>query len=331
MEYPGNYLLKCSEFQINFENAIKETQKNTHSVNVTLACADNQRIEAHKVILSAASSLFMELLTTCNQEHPIIFFEGMHIGDLARVVNFIYQGKVKIQKEDLNIFLGLAEQLKLKGFVNVKELPKLDNNDIIQKMKNNQYEFNDVVQSTSNIQEIFVPLVKKMKPNNSKINADIPPVTKVKDEIFIETTYFDPLISKDTIKFKYTKVEKGVQCGYCDRQFTDKSNLHRHQKNKHEGTRYKCDHCEKVYRDQGNMSRHFKSFHAGVRFFCDICDYSARHKENVKKHKEKTHTVDIPVPIERHEHIPETDTMYTRESNEHAKQMYPTDSQDNCA
>ena len=31
------------------QNAVKETQSKTHSVDVTLVCADNQRIEAHKV------------------------------------------------------------------------------------------------------------------------------------------------------------------------------------------------------------------------------------------------------------------------------------------
>ena len=45
----------------------------------------------------------------------MIYMRGLKAKDLVAIVDFIYHGEAEIYKEDLNEFLALAEELKLKG------------------------------------------------------------------------------------------------------------------------------------------------------------------------------------------------------------------------
>ena len=73
----------------------------------------NQRIEAHKVILSASSDSFRDLLKQTNHSHPLIYMRGMKAKDLVSVVDFVYYGEVNIY-QDLHDFLDIAGELKLR-------------------------------------------------------------------------------------------------------------------------------------------------------------------------------------------------------------------------
>ena len=50
--------------------------------DVTIACEDNKTIEAHKVILSACSNVFGNILQANPHSHPIIYLQTIHIEDL---------------------------------------------------------------------------------------------------------------------------------------------------------------------------------------------------------------------------------------------------------
>ena len=51
--------------------------RNSEFCNVTLACADNMKFDAHKVILSAYSPVFKNMLTGEKHQHPLVFMTGV--------------------------------------------------------------------------------------------------------------------------------------------------------------------------------------------------------------------------------------------------------------
>merc|ERR1719452_226029 len=83
--------------------------------DVTLACENGQQVEAHKVILASASPFFLDLLRRNKHPHPLIYMRGVKSEDLVAIVDFLYYGETNVYQENLDSFLALAEELKLKG------------------------------------------------------------------------------------------------------------------------------------------------------------------------------------------------------------------------
>ena len=107
--------LKWNDFQENINSAFGNLRKDNDLSDVTLACEDGHQIEAHKVILSVSSPLFENLLKRNKHNHPLIYMRGMKSEDLNAIVDFLYYGEANVFQENLNSFLGIAEELQLKG------------------------------------------------------------------------------------------------------------------------------------------------------------------------------------------------------------------------
>ena len=117
------FCLKWNEFQDNLSSTFSEW-RNTEDAftDVTLACDNDQFMESHKIVLSAASPFFMKLLQrTRRQEHPLIYLRGIEAKNLTSVLDFIYHGQANVQQEDLQNFLNLGQELQLKGLQGVEE------------------------------------------------------------------------------------------------------------------------------------------------------------------------------------------------------------------
>jgi len=67
------------------------------------------------VILSACSPFFRTILRRNRHEHPLLYLKGVKYADLVSVLNFMYHGEVNVAQEELNSFLAVAEELKVKG------------------------------------------------------------------------------------------------------------------------------------------------------------------------------------------------------------------------
>merc|ERR1712179_843675 len=76
---------------------------------------------AHKVILSACSPFFRNILRRNSHQHPLLYLKGVKYRELLAVLNFMYQGEVSVAQEELNIFLTVAEDLRVKGLTQSKQ------------------------------------------------------------------------------------------------------------------------------------------------------------------------------------------------------------------
>ena len=83
-------------------------------LDVTLACDDGW-ITAHKVILSANSAFFRDILTIHSHQHPLIYLRGIKYSVLNYILDFMYRGEVSVKQEDLDEFITIANELKVNG------------------------------------------------------------------------------------------------------------------------------------------------------------------------------------------------------------------------
>ena len=102
--------------------------------DVTLACEDGQ-IPAHKLVLSAASELFKQILRKNTHDHPLIFLYGIRIADVHSILEFIYTGETEVKsastagttwqfqvaEDSLEVLLSTGGSLRIKGLTEASE------------------------------------------------------------------------------------------------------------------------------------------------------------------------------------------------------------------
>jgi len=108
------FCLRWNDFESNISGAFRELRDDKDFFDVTIACEDEQ-MQAHKVILSACSPFFRNILRRNHHQHPLLYLKGVKYTDLQSVLNFMYHGEVNVAQEELNSFLAVAEDLRVKG------------------------------------------------------------------------------------------------------------------------------------------------------------------------------------------------------------------------
>merc|ERR1711910_101971 len=98
----------------NISVAFRDLREEKDFFDVNLACEDSQG-SAHKVILSACSPFFRNVLRKNPHQHPLLYLKGVKYQEMLSVLNFMYQGEVNVAQEELNSFLAVAEDLRVKG------------------------------------------------------------------------------------------------------------------------------------------------------------------------------------------------------------------------
>ena len=87
--------LRWNDFESNISVAFRELREEKDFFDVTLACDDSQ-VQAHKVILSACSPFFRNILRRNPHQHPLLYLKGVKYKELLSVLNFMYQGEVNV-------------------------------------------------------------------------------------------------------------------------------------------------------------------------------------------------------------------------------------------
>jgi hypothetical protein len=108
------FCLRWNDFESNISSAFRKLRDDNDFFDVTLSC-DNEQIQAHKVILSACSEFFRDILHRNPHQHPLLYLKGVRFSDLQSVLNFMYHGEVNVAQDELNSFLMVAEDLRIKG------------------------------------------------------------------------------------------------------------------------------------------------------------------------------------------------------------------------
>lgn len=106
--------LKWNGYQSNILFNVKELFKDECLSDVTLV-SEGHSFKAHKVILSANSSVFRTIFQQNPHKDPIIVLHDISTASLRTLLTFMYNGEVNVTEEFLPILLKTAETLRICG------------------------------------------------------------------------------------------------------------------------------------------------------------------------------------------------------------------------
>ena len=102
-------ILEWKNYSPTASEAFQRLYEDTDFTDVTIACEDNQKIEAHKVILNMCSNIFSNILKNNPNPHPLIYLQGISIENLTLLKKFMYKGKTTVFKGQLDSFMKLSK------------------------------------------------------------------------------------------------------------------------------------------------------------------------------------------------------------------------------
>ncbi|KAG0708052.1 Longitudinals lacking protein, isoforms H/M/V [Chionoecetes opilio] len=108
------YCLKWNNHWANLIRVFNSLLQSETFVDVTLAC-EGRHLKAHRLVLSACSPYFKELLVAHPDKHPIVILKDVRYSELRTLIEFIYNGEVSVEQNDLAALLCTARELQIKG------------------------------------------------------------------------------------------------------------------------------------------------------------------------------------------------------------------------
>ena len=109
MSFIGNKLLSDCDFS-----------------DVTIVCADNQHLPAHRAVLCASSSFLRELLYDSQQQRTFLYLGRVQHADLRALLEFIYLGVCSVQRNRLEDVVRLAAELEVSSFIEESKIHQCD-------------------------------------------------------------------------------------------------------------------------------------------------------------------------------------------------------------
>ena len=82
--------------------------------DVTLVSEDKKKFKAHRIILSASSSVFKSIISDTILSSPIIYLRGIHSFEIESILQFMYLGEATFYQERMNEFINVAKSLEIK-------------------------------------------------------------------------------------------------------------------------------------------------------------------------------------------------------------------------
>ena len=116
--------LTWDSFQANIPQNFQNVRLSHEFSDVTLACEDECLVKAHRIILASGSLFFEKLLSRLGvHPQPLLYLRGVTGRELELVLDFLYHGEARISQGGLQAFLGLAQELGVRGLMETGEEP----------------------------------------------------------------------------------------------------------------------------------------------------------------------------------------------------------------
>ena len=253
MQNTEKLCLRWNDFQENLNSAFGQLRNDRDFADVTLACEDGTQIETHRVILASTSPFFMEVLKKNKHPRPLIYMRGLKATELVAMVDFLYFGEANVDQESLELFLGLAEELKLKGLTgSSSEGMEFRGKEAAYALAKNIEERKPIVKTNPTVTKPL-DVTSSVKRESSSSAA----LVSVEDYQLEEQT-----------KSMMTVTEKEMQDGNQKRKV------------------WACNICGKEGKRE-NMKMHIESNHitSNSPYSCDICGKVSRSRDGLRQHK----------------------------------------------
>ena len=242
--------LQWNDFHENVNSAFGRLRDDKEFTDVTLACEDGQHLEAHKVILAASSPFFEKILQRNKHPHPLIYLRGFHSQDLVTILDFLYFGETKVFQENMDAFLKIAEELKLKGLTGLNSSDLLEDEDKSTNPK----------PVMSNTKEPRLPDVNTAE----KVSRKLASRSSVDTQVLNDMVKSMMKRGKNMITTRSHGTKRNTTtsiCKVCGKE-GQPSHIRDHIEANHlEGISISCDVCGKATRTRANLRQHKAKFH----------------------------------------------------------------------
>ena len=278
MTTSDKFCLKWKEFQKNISTTFETLRNDNAFSDVTLSCEDGQDIEAHKVILAASSPFFQILLKRTKNAHPLIYMRGIKSVDLVAIIDFLYHGEANIFQENLDSFLAIAEELKLKGLTGETDVNKQDQYAKKSSIRK-QTKFNDQKQMPQNAENSNY----NEQPKNMSFfqyDQEQSDVVLSENETHFDTDLVRVIVNQheeftgdlkelgEEVKTMYSLSKQEGQnyytCHVCGKQVPSYNlrTIQNHIEAKHmHGISLPCSFCQKTFGSSNSLRAHISKFH----------------------------------------------------------------------
>ena len=306
------YELKWGTFTGHLRETLHKMFMTNHFTDVTLVCDDQAMIQAHKVVLSASSAVFLNMLRQNLHAHPVIYLHGVKYSDMEALLSFMYKGEVRIPEDGLKSFMKASKALQMKEIgidqnfekevratTTEKDhsVPGDGSPDSAVSMDNDVSEaFSEEKENDPIEQSQADGCDKDME--NSSMDKDVKKILfKSPTSKTIRNRKYKPRKQRDlenveietiTVKSEegnFDIQEERYRCLICKKLFTRISRVTEHIKTVHEkeSNLKSCHLCDFKTSRGDYLKKHIEA-HDDNYYFCDICDYSTKWKATMAKH-----------------------------------------------
>ena len=254
--------------------------KHNTLTDVTIVCHDRVKIEAHRIVLCAGSSLFKEFFISNSQTHPILYLKGIKQSQLMPIMEFLYIGETTILQDNINEFLSVARELEVLGLEETMDKDE----DIVQK-----------IEKQSNSPKIGKTKESKDKHVELVHSVEVTIEEDSKSSVF-ENTGIDLLSEKSNTAVAQNQ-RKSYQCKSCKFEGITEKSLQQHMAIAHPTSNAtKCKMCPFIGLTFEDLKKHNMSTHPSheanrnLTHACDQCPFKTFKTSALNIHKLLKHS-----------------------------------------
>jgi len=249
--------LQWNDFKTNVNSAFGRLRDDKEFTDVTLACEDGQQMEAHKVILAASSPFFEKVLQRNKHPHPLIYLRGFQSEDLLAILDFLYFGEANVFQENLDSFLAIAEELKLKGLTGqtssdlVEDQEKCANPKPINKPK-------EILKTSENSDVQNIAEASQVFAVSNQFSGDLQALDEKVNLMMEKNQYMIPAGKRAD---GTPRRERAFTCKVCGKEGLVFGIRYHIEANHLEGISIPCDYCDKAFGSRHSLKMHKIRFH----------------------------------------------------------------------
>jgi len=225
---------------LQFLNTFTDLFKRNVLTDVTLVGDDRKKIEAHKIVLCAGSSMFSDFLVNNAHSHPMIYLKGMKQQDLMCILEYLYYGETTISQHILKDFLTTAKELEIYGLeIENQNYSEEDNED---ELERNEMTISRSPEEFPNMQSVF---------NCSKCEFSAVSGEALEKHLSI----LHPVLKQESISTIVYRKESSFDCHDCSFSGRSNDSLLQHRSNLHASNQQAI-----IYRKESSYERNFTEF-----------------------------------------------------------------------
>ena len=298
-----NLNVQWHDFSFHLKGTLHDMLKTGDFTDVTLVCDDQRELQAHKVILSACSSVFRQMLHGRSNPNPIVFLKGVSHVNLDLILQFIYNGETAFPQTNLETFLDTARSL------NIKELSDIGVNDQMIEVDGSKELTGD---NCVDVKENLVKEEPSFDTDAAVMDSNIvthPPSLKY----FCDVCNY-PYVKKGSLA-KHAKDVHGKQAIYackrdkCNYVSTERSSLKEHL-NSHKKqftskiTKTEMKQSKKAANNVEQLEQKMTKVNHKKLFACFLCMYKSEDKNDLTNHTLAEHRKDLESKVRKDFPIP---------------------------